>query len=1588
MACVYEYKGHRFNNELELNDFLLEKENYLSKYGDIVFERSSQFLHAKSQVDSLIQESKELKKKLDQSKKTYIDGEIQDNPNPPYTGVNTFLSGLKDSEGNLLFPEFNEDEYWKRRYDAWDNLEYTDDERELFFNDPNSVTRLPKSQYQNYREIMEDKWKHQAEYGETVHSIFQIFFSKIKSGQNAGQIVGTMSDNFLENIYLPKMLDMNTINKKCIHDAIKLAREFKTQLEQQFGSDLDYYPEVSVMGESIQEVQGKGNKVLGRLDLLIIDGKGNTHIVDYKTSPKPFYSQGGIKGYNSAKQLAFTYQLAVYNRILQRHGIDVSKSDMLIVPLQLTNFRKEGDKYVYDSIDPIQPESKTNDGKRIPPILWHSIKNKIEHSFNIQKNLQEFFPEKIEQEPVSEKLSSNVTSVMKQFFKEYQSPDITDEEILEEFKEQKSLTPINGYLNYKLGQKEFSVSEKEGEAVLLKKVKDYYKLLENFKVRTTENISSNLEKAMTEDDFTMKLPKISVDNRYENANWLSDILHKYTQGSWEIVNCEQVKQYGLILLRNKITGQIDVKKVTSRPVMYLRHFNPKSNLLSGGLIEDSVENISRSSVRVGSDGKMSDKSLMLESRNGNIELIETMLILNNLKSLFSNGSSLGSVEILNPYAGRGMTASNEELVYTVNRLCKLSNQAQTEFGKDIRVCSKYQLALDELTDILTTGKNKQWLGDYKQFQTFESCLNDLDKANDNTIPEKIRALEDFISRMENEEQWTRSLQSFEYTQDKLVQNYRRLYNTAQLALSDLRGINFRQQNIESSDWINSIQSFNKGIQGNKIDNPGNLASDTLNLITKQTTIAYQNVRDSLREPVAKLHELVAKVKQEYGFNLSGNRVNIFKNLYENPEKVGGDFRFKLLSDPTLKKSEKELLQYCLRLINKNRLGYSDKLCEEAEKKGNIDYYKVPLAVGGMESQVAQDGLLKSLKIKLKGLAPSRIMDDFSNKMKGVGYAEENDELTKANSDLFNMNTTFDWGEAADRQDIINRTIAKHGSIGYFEHNLETLTLKHYFAYSMKNNINKVFPIMKAAMSHIAYQGFIANHNFQNDINYMQDYIRNKIKNESIIPKNVQLLSEYTNKIKTIASYSVLAFSPVQGLYQSIQGIWNDIRLIIQKPDMVGKYGKSAFTLKNVSDSFASAYKDLFVFSDKETINSLINKQYALNDMDMNQYVERVQSQPSGIFNFNSWAMKFSSRPDYYNRLTIFGAQMRADGCWEAHSIKDGKLIYDWRKDKRFELFANDKNVGSDEYNYQRALYYEMCQQFVNEHTKNSDGTDFNYVIGEKVALPKAYTNLQAESYKSLSDDIYGYYSHEKKAMLHATWIGSMFMQFKTFWTGKKNQYFGSGGFKLRGSFQQLTDPDGNLLYYKVDENGKITEDLTTKKTSFPAIKWQGQWQEGIAVTLASAMSWNPIKTSKNLYEQWYSTNPQLRNAYRSNYKQLMFDLFMWVIIGNIAAAGLTAWLKDLKEESKLDPNPIKLAAANVLAKSINNSLMDFNIYDSFVNPWAKWTPFMFSWAGNTARRLWNTIFGSTTFLDCILKTFSATNQLKPGLDLLIPKDSE
>jgi hypothetical protein len=77
-------------------------------------------------------------------------------------------------------------------------------------------------------------------------------------------------------------------------------------------------------------------------------------------------------------------------------------------------------------------------------------------------------------------------------------------------------------------------------------------------------------------------------------------------------------------------------------------------------------------------------------------------------------------------------------------------------------------------------------------------------------------------------------------------------------------------------------------------------------------------------------------------------------------------------------------------------------------------------------------------------------------------------------------------------------------------------------------------------------------------------------------------------------------------------------------------------------------------------------------MDINSLATRYAKDTYGSDRLSKAMFRFASRPDYYNRLTIFGAQMRGDGCFEAHSIEGNTLVYDWTKDKRFDVYAAAK----------------------------------------------------------------------------------------------------------------------------------------------------------------------------------------------------------------------------------------------------------------------------------------------------------------------------
>ena len=465
----------------------------------------------------------------------------------------------------------------------------------------------------------------------------------------------------------------------------------------------------------------------------------------------------------------------------------------------------------------------------------------------------------------------------------------------------------------------------------------------------------------------------------------------------------------------------------------------------------------------------------------------------------------------------------------------------------------------------------------------------------------------------------------------------------------------------------------------------------------------------------------------------------------------------------------------------------------------------------------------------------------------------------------------------------------------------------------------------------------------------------------------------------------LAFSPVQGIYQSVQGLWQDISLIYKNRGDE----KTPFTFANMWDAFKTVWKEFGHYSSIPSKCQLINEWLGINDMDMNLYADRMRTDVYNKYNFTNFAFKFSSRPDFYNRMTIVIAKMKADGIWDALEVKDGQLIYNFKKDKRFSVYANNKTTDS-KYNDQRALYTSIAQQFIREGVSNPDGSEFK--MGDP--LPYPWTNKDGESIKSQCDIIYGYYSHEKKSLMHATFLGSLYMQMKTYWSGKKNQYLAPGGIRLQGKWEQATDEQRQPLYYQENPDGTINynEAPTTTPNNSPFYQWKGQYQEGIILTLSNLfrnrVTLEGIKQGAN--DIWNNEDENIRLARQMNVRQFCSDFLFYIIIGLLVAGLFMGDLdKELQKEAKESgelSDAIKATAVHVARMSLGQSAEDFAWWSTIGNPALEWSPFSFTYGWNTAKRVYNSVLGDSDFIDGVTNSFAATKQMKPLITWIKPEN--
>ena len=88
--------------------------------------------------------------------------------------------------------------------------------------------------------------------------------------------------------------------------------------------------------------------------------------------------------------------------------------------------------------------------------------------------------------------------------------------------------------------------------------------------------------------------------------------------------------------------------------------------------------------------------------------------------------------------------------------------------------------------------------------------------------------------------------------------------------------------------------------------------------------------------------------------------------------------------------------------------------------------------------------------------------------------------------------------------------------------------------------------------------------------------------------------------------------------------------------------------------------------------------YRLSNVDMAAVETKLRSGRAGLFNLNEAAYYTLKGPDFYNRMTLFVAKLMEDGVWDAISFEDGKMVYNWREDKRFSVYASE-NIHHPDY---------------------------------------------------------------------------------------------------------------------------------------------------------------------------------------------------------------------------------------------------------------------------------------------------------------------
>lgn len=907
-----------------------------------------------------------------------------------------------------------------------------------------------------------------------------------------------------------------------------------------------------------------------------------------------------------------------------------------------------------------------------------------------------------------------------------------------------------------------------------------------------------------------------------------------------------------------------------------------------------------------------DENKVIKSTHGNIDLIKVMSILNSNSDILKDGQII-SVKTFNIWTQNGTTVDNDVLFDNFEKLCNEHNVQCNLSSSDF--ATVLQSTVCEINDIC--GE--------ELFLTM-SGLRELPNNIIEGTPKIIRAMEKLKQR---HQPLRNAVATGQFNFDDPLQV---AYMLLGKALNKLGGYEIYIE-TDPAKWLGiSKKGLYSGLNVNSANNSPSLNIRTLARIN---AIAENKIRALELKWDTKLRKAFRNYYEYHSRNrFWGHEVKYFDNLFRRDSSGNIDQRFLLIHpEDAASKEERELVEVLLEVFNYYR--YNGNAQKIASKKDTDEYYEVPIMLGSTATLLHNTNFYTALKHKI---------DENLNFLRLLPEEERNLMDSRKRKELFNR---FRIDSNA------RKTIISNYGISQLETQLEDVVRNYIHSFAMEEVMQDYLPKMQGIKIALQYQQHMFGAITQDVIDFIDKFIDINVYETPIMDSNLRTVYKCLATVKNITTAATLGFNWRSGVREFLQGAWVHITRVLAE-----SYGKDQFTHSEVAQAWNIIFRDSISNINVLTLCDALNVTYGMANADPHQVKDVLSQSQSGIMNFNSDKLYIFNRvPDSYHRLGLLIAKMIHDGCWEAHEIVDDELVYDFKKDSRFNLL-NDPNADktSSEYKKQHSLYTTMREQFNREGWTLQEGDD----------LPRAYTVQEGTSIKSFAELCFGHYDRSTQMLAKHMFLGALFLQFRTFLSAKLEQWILKPGTYDQGQIKEVYDHNGELLcrVYTTDENGvtsfEVVPESQVDKSKYwePHTEWQGRFMEGMLYSM-----WSFTKAlAKMDINEWKAL--WANETKRANFVTFCTDMIWMAIMMWIIAA---IFMGDKEEQTPL---------AHGLTSAVYNSFADGPIINIIASMGGDLNPPSYSIVKNLCKQTWSVLTGDKSVFDGLTNSIGALNDFK------------